>query len=156
MYPNPYYPQLPLQFPQQMSPVPPRMEIQKVSGEDSAKAFPIGPDSSAILMDLNDPLIWVITTDASGFKNVTPFSISPYVKEEPVKASDITAQIDELNNRLNKLEERMTILNGKPNKGVAWKGKPSDSNDRYDPVGQRSNANIKPDIYCELISPGKL
>ena len=146
MYPNPYYPQLPLQFPQQASPVPPRMEIQKVSGEESAKAFAIGPDSSVILMDLNDPLIWVVTTDASGFKNVTPFTITPFVKEEPVKASDFTAQIDELNNRLNKLEERMAVFNGKPNKGAAWKDKPTGANDRYATVSQRSNADFKPDV----------
>lgn len=85
----------------------PTMEIPKVNGEESARAFSIGPNSSVILMDNDKPLIWVVVTDASGFKTVTPFVISPYTPEQPVNAETLKGEMDSICDRLNKLEERM-------------------------------------------------
>lgn len=112
---NPVVPQLQMPSPQ--------MQVQTVSGgEESAKAFSMGPNSSVILLDANDPLIWFVSTDASGYKTVKPFTITPYVPEEPVSPSDLKDQLSQINNRLDMLEERMNT-NGKSNYGSAWKGK---------------------------------
>ena len=103
---NPYAINNPVQ-PIQFSAPAPIMEIPKVNGEESARAFNIGPNSSVILMDNDKPLIWVVVTDASGFKTVTPFTISPYTPEQPVSAEALKGEMDGIYDRLSKLEERM-------------------------------------------------
>ena len=85
----------------------PQMEIQKVSGEESARSFPMGPNSSVILLDTLNPLIWVVVTDSSGYKTVSPFTITPYIPEQPVTAADLKDQIGTIIDRLEKIEERM-------------------------------------------------
>lgn len=85
----------------------PQMEIPKVNGEESARAFQIGANSSVILMDNNKPLIWVVVTDASGYKTVTPFTIAPYTPEQPITTTDLDNRLQSITERLNKLEERM-------------------------------------------------
>ena len=91
----------------------PKMEIQRVNGKESAMSFPIGPNSSVILADATKPKIWVVTTDASGFRAVNGFKITPDDEEEPVV---VTAddQMKAMEERLSKLEERMNAY-GKPN-----------------------------------------
>lgn len=98
-YANPYMPTAV----QEYMPAP-RMEIQRVTGEESAKKYPIGPNSSVILLDTDNPLIWVVTTDASGFKTVTPFAITPYEPEKPVSTDDLRNQLSMLTDRIEKLE----------------------------------------------------
>lgn len=111
----------------------PQMEIQKVSGEESAKAFPIGPNSSVILLDANNPLIWVVTTDSSGYKTVNPFTITPYIPKQPVTTDDLKDQLGSIVTRLEKIEERMSSY-GQSNNGSFRKDKPGNagtqSNDR--------------------------
>ena len=100
----------------------PRMEIAKVAGIDSAKAFSIGPNSSAILMDMNEPLIYVIVTDASGYKTVTPFVITEQKQEAPLQASDLNARFDAIDKRLDSIEERMKS-NAQSNYKSSWPNK---------------------------------
>lgn len=97
----------------------PQMEIQKVSGEESARAFPMGPNSSVILLDTLNPIIWVVVTDSSGYKTVSPFTITPYIPEQPVTAADLKDQIGTIINRLEKIEERMNA-NVQSNNGTSW------------------------------------
>lgn len=111
-----------LTFPQYQQPLQ-QTEIQKVTGEESARAYPLGPNSSIILLDSNNPLIWVVTTDASGYKTVNPFTITPYTPEKPLSQSDVNEQLEKVNARLDKLEERMRRY-GQSNNGSSWKNKP--------------------------------
>ena len=88
---NPYLQQSPYQ--QQ-----PKQEVVKVNGENGAKAFPIGPNSSAILLDSSGTLIWLVTTDGAGYKTVMSYDITPH-QEAP--------QPD-----YNTLEQRISRLEG--------------------------------------------
>lgn len=105
----------------------PTMEIPKVNGEESARAFNIGPNSSVILMDNDKPLIWVVVTDASGFKTVTPFTITPYTPEQPVSAADLKGEMAGICDRLNRLEERMDDY-AKSDTKSSYQGKSNDGN----------------------------
>lgn len=111
----------------------PQMEIQKVNGEESARNYPIGPNSSVILLDAVNPLIWVVVTDSSGYKTINPFTITPYIPETPVTAADLKDQIGSIIDRLDKIEERMSYR-GQSNNGPARENKPGNaraqSNDR--------------------------
>lgn len=85
---NPYLPNYPA-----------RQEIVKVNGNNGAQAFQLPPNSSALALDENSPILYLITTDGAGYKSVTPYSIAPYV---PEPAPDFKA----LEARLRRLEER--------------------------------------------------
>ena len=139
---NPYlnnFAQNPIQIPnyQPVQMPGPHMEVQRVNGgKESAMAFSMGPNSSAILVDNNKPKIWFVTTDSSGYKAVNGFWIIPdngedeppvigKVEEEPVKTGT-DDPIKALNERLDKLEERIEHY-GKPDRKPSWQNKPSNA-----------------------------
>ena len=88
-----YYPQFTPQAPK-------KMEIIHVNGENGAMALQMMPNSQALLLDDTAPIVWLAQTDGAGYKTVTPYTIAPYEKPEPV---DINA----LNERLKKVEEML-------------------------------------------------
>lgn len=79
----------------------PHYDIIKVSGRSGAEAFQMGPNSRYILVDDKEPLIWFVQTDGAGYKNISPYSISPYQAAPPID--------------LNVLESRLTALEEKVN-----------------------------------------
>ena len=97
---SPMYPQ-PVQTPQYI----PKQEVVKVNGENGARALQIAPNSSALLLDENAPIVWLVITDGAGYKTVTPYSITPYQPEPPV-------DVKSLEERIKRLEE---MFNGKSN-----------------------------------------
>lgn len=103
--PNPVVPQY--QYPNQQfgQPQMQRCEVTRVNGRNGAEAFRMSPNSSILLMDENDPIVWLKVTDGAGYATVTPYSIAPY---QPTPAVDVAS----LESRIARLEE---ILNGKPN-----------------------------------------
>ena len=98
-YQNPMYPPATTYMP--------RQEIVRVNGENGARAFQMAPNSSALLLDENSPLVWVVQTDGAGYKTVSPYTITPYQPEPPV-------DVRGLDERLKRLEE---MFNGKSNSG---------------------------------------
>ena len=123
----------------------PQMEIQKVNGEESAKAYPIGPNSSVILLDTNNPLVWVVTTDASGYKTVNPFKIEPYTPEEPISNNDIKTILDSISTRLNVLEEKINDGNGNWQSNNVITGEDKSINASSKPNGGYGKGGAKPD-----------
>ena len=91
---TPYQPQPPQQ---------PRQEVVKVNGENGARAYQLGPQSSALLLDETGTIVWLVTTDGAGYKTVAPFDISPHQAAPAPDYSD-------LEERIRKLEE--AISNG--------------------------------------------
>lgn len=80
----------------------PHYDIIKVNGQNGAEAFQMGPNSKALLLDENDPIVWFVQTDGAGYKsNITPYSITPFQPAPPVD--------------LHSLEERLTALEEKIN-----------------------------------------
>ena len=73
-------------------------QIVQVNGRNGADAFTMQPNSSAILMDANDPLIWVCVTDGAGYKTVTPYKVEPYIPPKPVDLNDILYRLEKLEN----------------------------------------------------------
>ena len=80
MYPNnqflsPYFqqPQY-IQQPHQAQPV----QVVKVNGENGARAYQIGPNSSALLLDETGTMVWLCVTDGAGYKTVSCYDIQPH------------------------------------------------------------------------------
>lgn len=109
MYDNPLYnpmlnPYLGVAQPYRQAP---RQEVVKVNGENGARAFPLGANSSALLLDESGTLVWLVTSDGAGYKTVAPFDISPH---ESAPAPDFGS----LEARITKLEEM--VKNGNSGK----------------------------------------
>ena len=45
-----------------------RGQITRVNGKNGAEAFRMAQNSSALLLDENDPIVWLATTDGAGDK----------------------------------------------------------------------------------------
>lgn len=78
-------------------------QITRVNGRNGVDAFRMAPNCSALLMDENDPIVWLKVTDGAGYATSTPYSIAPYQAPAPV-------DVNSLENRVKRLEE---MLNAK-------------------------------------------
>ncbi len=87
-------------------------EVIRVNGENGAKAFNMAPNSSVLLLDEHDPIVWLKTTDGAGYPTVTGYQITPMMTQSEKDASMIAS----LEERINKLERRLE-KHGKPNRG---------------------------------------
>ena len=96
-YLNPYGFVQPQQFQQpQLS-----TQVVKVNGENGARSYQIGANSSALLLDESGMMVWLVTSDGAGYRTVTAYDITPH-KTEPAK-------YDSLESRIKRLED---IVNG--------------------------------------------
>ena len=100
----------------QVQPVQPPVQVVKVNGENGAKAYNIGANSSALLLDESGLMVWLITSDGAGYKTVSSYDITPH---QTTPAPDFGS----LENRIKKLEE---IVNGNSKRVNAVGKKQSD------------------------------
>ena len=79
--------------------------ITHVKGAEGCNAYKMGANSSVLLLDEDNPIVWFVQTDGAGYKkDITPYSMVPYVPEPPV-------DVKKLDERLSKLE---AALYGEP------------------------------------------
>lgn len=129
MYNNPYFPQSPYMQPAQQ-PTVPRQEVVKVNGENGARAFAMGPNSSALLLDESGLLVWLVTTDGAGYKSLGAYDITPH---QAAPAPDF----DSLEARIAKLEE---IINANTSDPANARSKPDVSSGGSAQAGKRYDA----------------
>lgn len=133
MYDYPLYNPMinPYMAPQNQITQQPRKEVVKVNGENGARAFPMGANSSALLLDESGVIVWLVTTDGAGYKTVAPFDISPH-QAAP------TPDFNSLEARITKLEERLYAAN---NFADAQRSKPrtNQANYQYTPQHEQSS-----------------
>ena len=98
-YLNPYGMIQPYQQPQMQQP---QQQVVKVNGENGARAFQIGANSSALLLDESGLMVWLVTSDGAGYKTVSAYDITPH---QNLPAPDYGS----LESRIQRLEE---IVNG--------------------------------------------
>lgn len=89
---SPYAP-APYMAPQTQPPT----QVTRVNGENGARAYQIGPNSSALLLDESGTMIWLCTTDGAGYKTVSAYDIAPH---QAAPAPDFSS----LEERIKKLE----------------------------------------------------
>lgn len=114
----------------------PHYEVIKVNGKPGVDAFQMGPNSSALLLDETQDVVWLVQTDGAGYKTPTPFAISPYVEKPQV---DVNALNDEVNNlKAMVIELQNTIVNKQE---VNGDGKYNFTNDAKSKRQQRQQPN---------------
>ena len=75
-----------------------QFSVIKVNGENGARAFSLGANSSALLLDESGLMVWLVTTDGAGYKTVNAYDITPHqIAPSP--------DLGSLEERIKKLEE---------------------------------------------------
>lgn len=116
---NPYggfMPQYQAQAPQ----VQPQTQVVRVNGENGAKSYSIGANSSALLLDESGTLVWLITSDGAGYKTVSAYDIVPH---QTAPAPDFGSLESRIQNVEKRLEE---IVNGNARNVAPTRKKQSD------------------------------
>ena len=105
-YPSPFFNPYGFmgQYQQPQTPVQPSSQVVRVNGENGARSFQMGANSSALLLDESGLMVWLVTSDGAGYKTVSPYDIVPH-KAEP------QPDYGSLESRIQRLEE---IVNAKP------------------------------------------
>lgn len=96
-----------------------RQEVIRVNGRNGAEAYQMAPNSSVLLLDEVQPVVWLKTTDGASYPTLNGYVISP-LKER--SADDALAEIEK---RVSQLEEAI-----RGNKPDAQRPKQNKSNDK--------------------------
>ena len=86
--------QVPQTFPQPAQ-MPPQ-QVVRVNGENGARAYQIGANSSALLLDESGMMVWAVTSDGAGYKTVSAYDIVPHRTEPPKDYSDLETRVKKL------------------------------------------------------------
>ena len=92
-------------------------QVIKVNGENGARSYNMGANSSALLLDESGLLVWLCTTDGAGYKTVTAYDITPH---HVTSAPDFSS----LESRIKRLEE---LVNGSADTSATRQSKFDDS-----------------------------
>ena len=103
---------------QQMQPALPQTQVVRVNGENGAKAYQMGANSSALLLDESGLVVWLKTTDGAGFATVSAYDITPHQAQPSPDYSTLESRIERLE----------MIVNGNPRNPSAVSKKQSDDN----------------------------
>ena len=74
----------------------PQRQVDRVNGENGARAFALGPYSSAMLLDESGTIVWMVTTDGAGYKTIAPYDILPHKTEAAPDFSDLESRVKKL------------------------------------------------------------
>lgn len=113
----------------------PRQEVVKVHGEEGARAFQMGANSSALLLDESGVIVWLVTTDGAGYKSVAPFDISPHEQAPAPDFADLEQRIAAL--------ERMMKNGTSGNSSDARRSERTDAAARSAPTDDRHDSRSK-------------
>ena len=79
---------------------PQKQDIIKVNGREGANAYSLQPNSSVLLLDTNQPVIYLKQSDGGGYCNITAYKI------EPIEQSyGVSVDTNDLEKRIRRLEE---------------------------------------------------
>ena len=101
--------------------------VIKVNGENGARAYQIGANSSALLLDESGLMVWLVVSDGAGYKTVTPYDITPHQAAPVPDYGSLENRIKRLEDMINDSANTYTIKrrskpdgNGETGKGNAW------------------------------------
>ena len=109
-YQNPFLnPINPYGFMQQPQVQQPSTQVVRVNGENGAKAYDLGANSSALLLDESGLMVWLVTSDGAGYKSVSAYDITPHQATPVPDYGTLESRIQTIEKRL----EEMTNGNTK-------------------------------------------
>ena len=76
-------------------------QVVRVNGENGARAYTIGANSSALLLDESGLLVWLVTSDGAGYKTVSAYDITPHQAAPQPDYSSLESRITRLEGLIN-------------------------------------------------------
>ena len=98
----------------QQQPQKPENNIIRVTGPESAKAYPLGRDSAIVLFDAKNPIFYLKTTDDGGFPlPLRTFRFEEIIEQppEPIDTSNFATKSD-LEDLEKNISELKNLLEG--------------------------------------------
>lgn len=83
----------------------PPQQILTAKGKASIDKLRMSPNSSVLIADETEAIVWKCTSDGIGNVTAEPFDISPHKTEEQIRQDTMDALLIDMSNRLKKLEE---------------------------------------------------
>ena len=120
-YLNPYGMQAQSYQPLQMNTMGQPVQVVRVNGENGARSYQLGPNSSALLLDESGLMVWLCTTDGAGYKTVSAYDITPH-------QTAASPDYGTLETRVQRLEE---IINANATDTATVRKKSSSKSDDY-------------------------
>lgn len=91
----------------------PKTEVIRVNGRNGVNMFRMPPNSSALLLDENEPIVWLVQTDGAGYKTSTPYKIIPFEPEKPVDVKSLEERIANLERMVLEYESNVATADGR-------------------------------------------
>ena len=117
---NPYLP------PYYQPPVLQPSSVTKVNGENGARAYTMGANSSALLLDESGLMVWLVVSDGAGYKTVTPYDITPHHAAPVPDYGSLESRIKRLEDMINgstdtsaARQRKFDAVDGQTGKGYA-------------------------------------
>ena len=76
-------------------------QVIKVNGENGARAYTMGANSSALLLDESGLMVWLVVSDGAGYKTVTPYDVTPHKVEPDPDYGSLESRIKRLEDMIN-------------------------------------------------------
>lgn len=83
----------------------PPQQILQVNGKASIEALRLSPNSSVLVADQTQPVIWKCVSDSMGNVTASAFDISPHKDEAEVEKENLTNTLLLISERLERLEK---------------------------------------------------
>lgn len=109
----------------------PFYQVASVKGRKGAENFPMAPNSSILLLDEDESIIWFTTADSGGTVTAIPYDYSEHIEKREISTEDLCEMIQTLSNQINRLEER---FDGKPDNGKTQRKRSEQSASSVDSV----------------------
>ena len=95
------------QVPFQTQIAPQEQHVSRVHGEAGVDQYQMAANSEALLLDETAPMVWLVKTDAAGYKTKYPYDITPHEQKEEPTNDNLREMIDDLNKRMSAIEEAL-------------------------------------------------
>ena len=89
-------------------------QVVRVNGENGARSYQIGANSSAMLLDESGTMVWLITSDGAGYKTVSAYDIIPHKTAQAPNYGSLESRIKKLEDIIH---ERNTAAAGNEQPG---------------------------------------
>ena len=103
---NQYQPVNPI--PQQNTNVLPPQTVIQVNGKASVDALRMSPNSSVLLLDSQNPIVWLCASDGIGNVTSVPYDITPHKDTPPVDMQSLEGRIDNIERMIADLARGMS------------------------------------------------